>query len=208
MLQLTNLLKKYESQIILNIPNFALQQGIYWLKGANGSGKSTLLKIIAGLIPSEGNICWNNINLHKQPVAYKHCISYHPADAALPSFITGLELIEYYNAIRNKQHNEIEYIVETFQLSAYVKNPIGTYSSGMQKRLSLALAFIGNTQLILLDEPLSTLDVETTQLIASSIAKQCEKGSSFIITSHQDFEYKNVNFTKELLIVNQTITVV
>jgi ABC-2 type transport system ATP-binding protein len=206
MLQLTNLLKKYNDQVILDIPNFALQQGIYWLKGANGSGKSTLLKIIAGLIPSYGEIQLNNFSLKKNMVAYKQQLSYHAADAALPPFLTGLELIQYYDAIRNKNLKlEIETTLNLFDLNAFAKNKIGSYSSGMQKRLSLALAFIGNPKLIMLDEPLSTLDTEKAALLATIIKDKNKQGTSFIITSHQDFEYANISFTNELLIANQTI---
>jgi ABC-2 type transport system ATP-binding protein len=209
MLQLTNLLKKYNDQVILDIPSFELQQGIYWLKGANGSGKSTLLKIIAGLIPFEGDVVCNEISLCKNAVAFKNIISYNPADAALPPFITGLELIQFYNAIRNTNTtNEIDFIIEKFQLAHYVKNKIGSYSSGMQKKLSLALAFISAPKLIMLDEPLSTLDVETTKLITEVIDEYHKKGSSFIITSHQDFEYSNITFTNELLISTQAIHIV
>jgi ABC-2 type transport system ATP-binding protein len=209
MLHLTNLFKKYEEQVIITIPNFELQEGIYWLKGANGSGKSTLLKIIAGLIPFKGDVVCNNMSLTKNAVAFKNLISYNPADAALPPFLTGLELIQFYNAIRNTNvMSEIDFIIEKFQLVHYVKNKIGSYSSGMQKKLSLALAFIGSPKLIMLDEPLSTLDVETTKLITEIIEEYHKKGSSFIITSHQDFEYSNITFTSELLISNQTIQIV
>ncbi len=209
MLQITNLLKKYNDQTILSIPQFELDNGMYWLKGANGSGKSTLLKIIAGLIPFEGDVVCNNISLYKNAVAFKNIISYNPADAALPPFVTGLELIQFYNEIRNKRSaNEIDFIIEKFQLTQFVKNKIGSYSSGMQKKLSLALAFIGAPKLIMLDEPLSTLDVETTKLIITIIKEYNNNGSSFIITSHQDFEYSNISFVNELLIDKQTIQIV
>jgi ABC-2 type transport system ATP-binding protein len=207
MLLLTNLLKKYADTTILTIPNFALGNGIYWLKGANGSGKSTLLKMIAGLIPFNGEIQYHNISLKKQSVAYKQQLSYSAADAALPAFLTGLELIEFYAAVRKVSQQEIETMVDLFALKKYVHTTIGTYSSGMQKKLALALAFIGTPKLIMLDEPLSTLDVETATLLSTIIATYHAQGTDFIITSHQDFEYKNIQFTSELLIANQIITI-
>lgn len=206
MLQLTYLIKKYNDHTVLNIPKFELQKGTYWLKGTNGSGKSTLLKIIASLIPFEGNIVLNGSSIAKNEVTYKNQISYCPADTNFPPFLNGLELIQFYDAIRNKgKTSQIEEIIQLFELAEFVKNKTGSYSSGMQKRLSLALAFIGNPSLILLDEPLSTLDTEKSALLSSIIAQKQQTGTSFIITLHQDFEYANITFTKKLLIANQTL---
>jgi ABC-2 type transport system ATP-binding protein len=204
MLQITKLLKQYNKHIVLNIETLHLNDGLYWLKGGNGSGKSTLLKIIAGLIPYEGNINLYGNNLKTQTIAYKNCISYHPADAALPSFVTGMELLQYYHAIR-KCKEPITTIVEQFSLGNYVKNKVATYSSGMQKKLSLALAFVGNPKLILLDEPLSTLDVATSQFLTELILQKHQAGTSFILTSHQDFEFPNFSFTNILQVQDQTI---
>jgi ABC-2 type transport system ATP-binding protein len=206
MLVLQNLIKKYQKNNLLSIPEFYLENGIYWLKGANGSGKSTLLKIIAGLVPFTGDVLYQGVFLKKQPVVYKRQVSYHPAEANLPVFISGLELIRFYDAIKNPQQKpETDAIMNQFALHDFVHNKTGSYSSGMQKRLSLALAFIGNPKLILLDEPFSTLDTAITPLITGLIAQKNATGTGFIITSHQDFEYKNLDFTGVLEIENSLL---
>jgi ABC-2 type transport system ATP-binding protein len=206
MLHITNLTKQYNSNTILNIPALHLNEGLYWLKGSNGSGKSTFLKIIAGLIPYKGNIKLYNYDLQKQPVAYKHCISYHPADAGLPSFVTGIELLQYYYHIR-KGNSTVNDIVDLFKLQHFVKNKVATYSSGMQKKLSLALSFVGNPKLILLDEPLSTLDVDTAAFLTQTIVALHKNGTNFILTSHQDFEFPDFKFTNILQVQHQQITI-
>jgi ABC-2 type transport system ATP-binding protein len=203
MLILKNILKKYNGVSLLTIPDFYLKNGIYWLKGANGSGKSTLLKIIAGLIPFAGTVLYDGIDLIKEPVTFKRQISYHPADANLPPFIIGMELIQFYDAVRNPhQQSEVGSIIEQFELTEFVNNKSGSYSSGMRKRLSLALAFMGAPRLIMLDEPLTALDTSVTKLITGQIEKAGAGGACLIITSHQDFEYKNVGFTGILEIEN------
>jgi ABC-2 type transport system ATP-binding protein len=207
MLQLEKLLKKYNETIILNVESFQIGEGIYWLKGANGSGKSTLLKIIAGLIPFNGHITCKDISLKKNSVNYKKLISYHAADAALPPYLTGLDLLQFYATIRQVTQEGIEEIILLFKLNDFVKQKVGTYSSGMQKRLSLALAFVGNPYLIMLDEPLSTLDVDITSLMNNIVKQYHKAGSNFIITSHQDFEYSGINFTKQLLVQNQKVNI-
>ncbi len=205
MLRIEKLYKKYNEAIILDIDILDLPNGMYWLKGANGSGKSTLLKIIAGLIPFNGNIICNDVSLQKDSVNYKKLISYHAADAALPPYLTGLDLIQFYASVRQVKQSGIDEITTLFKLNDFVKQKVGTYSSGMQKRLALALAFVGNPYLIMLDEPLSTLDVETTYLINDIIKQYHKTGSNFIITSHQDFEYNGINFTKHLIVQNQQV---
>ncbi len=206
MLQITALKKEYNNQIVLQINSLQLTNGLYWLKGGNGSGKSTFLKIIAGLIPYSGNVNLFNYNLAKQPIAYKNCISYHPADASLPAFVTGMELLQYYYSIR-KGDSTINDIIALFSLQNFVHRKVGSYSSGMQKKLSLALAFIGNPKLILLDEPLSTLDIETANFLTNLILQLHQQGTNFILTSHQDFELPNFNFTKILQVQNQQIVI-
>jgi ABC-2 type transport system ATP-binding protein len=207
MLQIEKLLKKYNEKVILNIESFHLQGGNYWLKGANGSGKSTLLKIIAGLIPFEGNIICNTTSFKKNSIKYKKLISYHAADAALPPYLTGMDLLQFYGAVRNVKNQDIAQTITLFRLNDFVKQKIGTYSSGMQKRLSLSLAFVGHPYLIMLDEPLSTLDVDITQLMSEIIKRYHTEGSNFIITSHQDFEYNSINFTNQLLVEKQQLSI-
>ncbi len=63
MLQINNVIKKYGTNTVLCIPSFQLDGGIHWLKGANGSGKTTFLKMIAGLLPFNGDIRVNEIDI-------------------------------------------------------------------------------------------------------------------------------------------------
>lgn len=79
------------------------------------------------------------------------------------------------------------------QISPFVRNAISTYSSGMLKKLSLVLAFIGEPKWILLDEPLITLDVNAVNIILSTIKYFHQNGISFLITSHQSLSLDENN---------------
>ena len=75
----------------------------------------------------------------------------------------------------------------------------------MIKKLSLALAFTGNPQLILLDEPLITIDVDAVNIICSMIQGMVEQNISFIITSHQSVEQHQLSFNQTLLAADRTV---
>ena len=71
MLEVKNLTKHYQHQLIIDIPTLRLEPGIYWLKGENGSGKTTFLKTIAALIPFKGDIFIEQVLQKISPVAYR-----------------------------------------------------------------------------------------------------------------------------------------
>src|SRR5262249_31784768 len=91
-------------------------------------------------------------------------------------------------------------------LRQQLDQPTSTYSSGMLKRLSLLLAFIGPVPLILLDEPLATLDVEATDALPDLIREyRREYCTGFIFSSHQPFLAGPSFTTGKLVITGQTI---
>ena len=205
-LQVKHLVKRYGNHEVLNIPALELRQGNYWIKGPNGSGKSTFLKALAGLIPFTGNIILNGqISIHKAPVAYRMTLSHAPAEPAYPSFLSGQELVNFYLKVKNgtlKQVNEIKSILG---IDHYLDNPTGSYSSGMLKKLSLLLAFTGNSQWILLDEPFTTLDTATQNALQHLIYSTKNKG--FIFTSHHDISPADISLSGIYHVQNNTIVI-
>ena len=169
MLQLMNVKKNYGKHLVLEIPSLQLNTGIYWVKGANGSGKTTLLKMIAGLLPFEVEILFKNISLQNKPLDYRKNVSWAEAEPLFPAFMTGMDLIFLYRSIRKVPQKAIDMLLELFTMTEYVNNAIGTYSAGMTKKLSLVLAFIGDSPLVVLDEPLITLDPEAFTSVCTFI---------------------------------------
>src|ERR1700742_4709748 len=105
MIQLTALQKKFSSRLILDVPHFSIDPGVYWIKGVNGSGKTTLLKMLAGVIPFKGDISINGISQKKSPVAYRRLISYAEAEPLYPSYLRGQDILDLYLAIRKDKNN-------------------------------------------------------------------------------------------------------
>lgn len=204
MLQLQNIKKSYGSLQLWDISNLLFTKGIYWIKGANGSGKSTFLKVIAGLTPFKGDVQINGtISLKKNPVAYRAAINHAPAEPAYPSFLKGEELVQYYIRAKGGSHQQVASVREALHIDNYLGNPCGSYSSGMLKKLSLLLAFTGNSEWIFLDEPFTTLDAATQQALQQLI--QSSTGTGFILTSHHDIPAEAISFKEIYRIQNKML---
>ena len=189
MLQLTNFSKSYCGRAVLRIDSFALPPGTYWIRGANGSGKSTLLKAIAGVIPFGGDVVLaGQLSVKKHAVAYRRLVNFAEAEPLFPAFLTGRELIQLFRTAKNGPAHQEDFYLEGLHMTSYVHEPVGTYSSGMLKKLSLVLAFLGQPTCIVLDEPLNTLDAAAIPVLCAWMARQhAQQGTSFLLSSHQAF---------------------
>ncbi len=206
MLKFLNVQKKYGHHLIVDIPSLEIKPGLYWLRGTNGSGKSTVLKMAGGLIPFDGEIQLGSIDLKKQPTEYRRLVSYAEAEPLFPDYISGLDLIHFYNSVRKADKKLSDHLIEQIGIRPFYKNPIGTYSSGMVKKLSLVLAFIGKSDFIFLDEPLVTLDQASVEVLCNLIRDFRSEGVSFILTSHQSVDHNHFNAV-ELLMQDKTVWV-
>ena len=87
----------------------------------------------------------------------------------------------------------------------FYEHPCGTYSSGMLKKLSLALAFLGEPKVIMLDEPLITIDDRAVECMYDLIRQYHAQGVTFLLSSHQDFEAGALPVQSTFIVSNQTI---
>ena len=207
MLQLTNFSKFYRGRAVLRIDSFAFSPGTYWIQGANGSGKSTLLKAIAGITPFEGDILLaGQLSVKNQAVAYRRLVNFAEAEPVFPAFLTGRELIDLFRTAKNGPPRQEDFYLESLHMTSYVHEPVGTYSSGMLKKLALVLAFLGQPTCIVLDEPLTTLDAAAVPVLCAWIARQhAQQGTSFLLSSHQAFATGALPVVQHLLIEHATL---
>lgn len=207
MLQFEQIEKYYGNHLALQIPCLELENGLYWLKGENGSGKTTMMKMVAGLHPFKGDILMDGISIKKQRNSFLAHVNYGEAEPIFPSFLTAKDLVEFYCTSKQSDINAtIEHLKDLHIDDAY-QNAIGSYSSGMLKKLSIALALVGKPKWILLDEPLITIDVAAVSLICTWIKKlHAEMGVSFIISSHQSFQ-NDIPFSGIIEVLNKTTSI-
>lgn len=186
-----------------------IDPGIYWVKGVNGSGKSTLLKTIAGILYFDGDILLNkNISLKNNPTSYRKLVNFAEAEPIFPSFLTGKEMIKLFASAKNASVGQECYYIESMRMEHYVNEPLSSYSSGMLKKLSLVLAFLGKPEIILLDEPLITLDKESLPILYKWIAeKYTTQNTNFLLSSHQPLTHESLPGIKEILVEQKTLTI-
>lgn len=202
MIRLTNYRKSYNNNLVLALPDLKLEHKLYWLKGENGIGKTTLLKSIAGIIPFEGEITVDEVSIKQHPIRYRQLVNYAEAEPVYPGFLTGNDLIRFYQKTRQAEQKQVDELIGAFGIGRYSSDKIGTYSSGMAKKLALVLAFTGNSNVILLDEPFITLDQQAQQTLNFLIEKYSTAGTTFLISSHQAFVQLNPT---TLLVADKTI---
>ena len=184
MLSISNYKKSYHQETILEISELNLDRGIYWIKGDNGAGKSTLFKSLSGIIPFEGDCEIDGISLKKNPVAYRGLINYSEAEPMFPEFLTQKDLITIIAHSKKVKQNQIKELLSLFGTTDYYDQSVGSYSSGMLKKVGLIMAFLGSPKIILLDEPFTTIDQNSAGQLNQLILDYYRLGTSFLISSH------------------------
>lgn len=205
MLRLTNINKRYGSHEVLNFSEWNINKGIYWLKGGNGTGKSTLFRIISGQIPFIGEVQLNGVSLRKEPVKFRSKISFAEAEPQYPLFIKGKELIDFYTETRKTDRKQAKDLADHFEMTPFLDNVVGSYSSGMLKKLSLICALVGDADLFILDEPLITIDILSAGKLNKLITEKASQGKSFLISSHQEVSNDQLKLDKVYQIIDKQI---
>ncbi len=203
LLTITNLRKAYFDTPVITIPSLTLEPGTHWFRGINGSGKSTLMRTIAGMLPFEGEIWLNDrYEISRHPVPYRMRVNYAEAEPLYPDFLTARDIIQFVGKAKQASKEQIATLSEQLGVNQYWKQPTGTYSSGMLKKVALLMAFLGQPDFILLDEPLTTIDDRAAQILFGLIKEQQAKGVSFGLASHQDVGLTELAIDRVFLVEN------
>lgn len=158
---LENLSKSFAEQSVIKTVNYTFRQGErHTILGGNGSGKSTLLQMIYGsLTPTSGAILYrlNGAEIKQEEVVFKTSLASPYLE--LIEELTAKEFLAFYSKFRN-YNNSIspDEILDYCYLTASANKEIRNFSSGMKQRLRLGLAIFSDSDLVLLDEPISNLD--------------------------------------------------
>lgn len=180
----------YDRREVLHGLSFELHPGeIVGLLGPNGAGKTTTIKVIAGMLaPTSGAVRVCGLPMPEEAVSVKQQIGYVPESAALFESLTGEEFLELSGRLHDVPEDilqaRIHTILETFGLYSERVGRLDTYSKGMRQKILIAAALLHNPELILLDEPLSGLDVNASVIIKDLLAALAAEGKAILYSSH------------------------
>jgi Cu-processing system ATP-binding protein len=186
MIRIEHICKKYRKIQALDDINLFFTRGqAVSLIGPNGSGKTTLIKCILGLVlPDHGRIF-----VHTQPIesspAYRNQIGYMPQIGRYPDQMKVGQLFKLLKDLRHSDPAKLDYeLYEEFNLSSLFESRMHTLSGGTRQKVSAALAFLFNPEILILDEPTAGLDPLSSELLKKKIIAEKEKHKLVLITSH------------------------
>lgn len=177
---------------------------IFGFLGPNGAGKSTFVKTLLGLlIPDSGQGFLLGRPLGD--IEARRKIGYLPELFRYYDWLSGAELLKFHGQLhglsKNEYRGKIAEILDLVGLAGKEKQKVGTYSKGMQQRMGLAIALIGDPQLLLLDEPTSALDPIGRKEVRDIILQLKKLGKTIFLNSHLLSEVETL--CDELAIINK-----
>lgn len=180
-----NITKKFGKVYALNDVSVTCSKGeCIALIGPNASGKTTFIKCILGMVvPQSGTINFDNNSIaHKW--LYRNRIGYMPQIGRYPDNMTIAQVFSLMKDIRKPTGLADEELIEKFKLDLIMQKRMRTLSGGTRQKVSAALSFLFNPDVLILDEPTAGLDPVSSEILKEKIIKEKNKGKLILITSH------------------------
>jgi ABC-2 type transport system ATP-binding protein len=181
--------KSYGAQVVLDGIDLEVAQGtVYALLGPNGAGKTTTINVLSTLIAADGgDIEVAGHDVGRDPAAVRAAIGVTGQFAAVDNQFTGEENLQLMADLRHlgkaEGRRRVHELLERFDLVEAAKKPAVTYSSGMRRRLDLAMTLIGDPRIIFLDEPTAGLDPRSRRMMWQTIRDLVAGGVTTLLTT-------------------------
>lgn len=209
MLEVVNIEKSYGKKKILHDISFSIEEGqIKALVGPNGSGKTTLMNTMTNLLKRDGGQVLVNGKEFKDEKIFNH-ISFFKDEKILDENLYGMDYLNYIKNVYKRTKDDVDRVIKEIGIESFVKSKTGSYSLGMKKKLMLAMDFLPQRDIILLDEPLSGLDPTSVIKMMALIKKKAKDGQGILISSHSlndiDEITNNILFLKDGKILEEVL---
>ena len=190
MLELRGVTKKFSAFPVVNHVNFTVRPGeVLGYLGPNGAGKTTTIRMLAGLLePTDGEIFFEGKNIKKDLYEYKKRLGYVPEQSEIYPHLSGFDYLLMVGRLRGIPErvlqDKIYEFLRLFDLKIDMDVAIGAYSKGMRQKILISAALLHNPDILLLDEPLSGLDVTTAMVIRDLVKRLAAEKKILIYSSH------------------------
>ena len=190
MLEIRSLTKRFGRFTAVRDVNFCVRPGeILGYLGPNGAGKSTTVKILIGLLdPSEGQVIWNGRSVIDDLPAFQRQLGYVPEEPHLYPHLSGREYLQLAGRLRGipraTLEPKIDAFLHLFSLWDDRDSYVTSYSKGMRQKILLSAGLLHNPSILILDEPMSGLDVGAALVFRDLLKKLAAQGKTILFSSH------------------------
>jgi ABC-type multidrug transport system ATPase subunit len=154
------------------------------LVGPNGSGKTSVLRCLLGLVPFTGRVTIGGRDVVESPVAARALVGYVPQKVAFGDARAG-EVLAFVAGVRGLDSACVARALRGVGLYAEREQRVRTFSGGMQQRLGIAAALLGDPPVVLLDEPSASLDREGQEMFFALVTRLRQAGRTLLLASHR-----------------------
>lgn len=190
MIELRGITKKFSAFTVVDDVSFAVRPGeVLGYLGPNGAGKTTTIRMLAGLLqPTRGEIVFEGADIRQDIYAFKKRLGYVPEQSEIYPHLSASDYLTMVGRLRRLPERSLKAkiagFMDIFDLRHEMDSPLSTYSKGMRQKVLIAAALLHDPDVLLLDEPLSGLDVTTGLVIRDLIRRLARENKTIIYSSH------------------------
>ena len=190
MLTLDHVAVRYSGRPVLRGVSFSIGRGeIVAYLGANGAGKTTTLKVVTGLVtPDFGRVLLDGRDVAEDPLGHRRRLGYVPETAEVYPFLSGREYLVLAGRLRGlpepSLEKRVDELLELLGLAPHRHQGLDSYSKGMRQKVLIATALLHDPEVLILDEPLSGLDVTSVLVMKALLRELAARGRTILYSTH------------------------
>jgi ABC-2 type transport system ATP-binding protein len=190
MLALEHVAVRYSGRPVLRDVSFSIGPGeIVAYLGANGAGKTTTMKVLTGLTaPDHGRVLFGGQDVTYEPLAYRRRLGYVPETAEVYPFLSGREYLLLVARLRAlpeaSLERRVDELLELLELGRHRHQSLDSYSKGMRQKVLIGAALLHDPEVLILDEPLSGLDVTSVLVMKALLRQLAARGRAILYSTH------------------------
>ncbi len=206
-IEASNLVKRFGDINAVNDLTFSVKKAeLFGFLGPNGAGKTTTIRMLTGLTkPTSGNAFIERFDITRQLVKAKGQIGVVPETSNIYDEMSAWDNLifsaQLYGVPKDQRVKRAKDLLERFGLYERRGDRVGTFSRGMKRRVTIAMAIIHNPAILFLDEPTTGLDVQSAKVIRAIVKDLNKNGTTVFLTTHYIEEADQ--FCQRVAIINQ-----